>query len=69
MPFRILVTLKDQTVKEDCRIYYGPLPICREVITLEIDRHLLRVRVTEISGTGSENVPAHVEYRVLAMEL
>ena len=56
-------------MKEDFRIYYGSLPMPREVITLEIDRHLLRVRVTEISGTANQSVPVHLEYRVLAMEL
>ena len=69
MPFRILITLKDQTVKEDPRIYYGSVPVPRELITLEIDGHLLRVRVTAITGGTKQDGSVHVEYRVLAVEL
>ena len=69
MPFRILITLKDQTVKEDPRIYYGSVPMPRELITLEIDGRLMRVRVTEISGKAKQEVSMHLEYRVLAVEL
>jgi hypothetical protein len=69
MPFRILITLKDQTVKEDPRIYYGSVPMPRELITLEIDGHLLRVRVTAITGGAKENGSGLLVYRVLAIEL
>jgi len=69
MPFRVLVTLKDQTVKEDFRIYYGSLPMPRDVITLEIDGRVMEVRVSAICGGAKEEVSMQVEYRVLAMEL
>lgn len=69
MPFRVLVTLKDQTVKEDFRIYHGSLPTLREVVTLEIDGHVMQVRVTAISGEAKRDVSAQLIYRVHGMEL
>jgi len=69
MPFRVLVTLKDQTVKEDLRIYYGSLPMPRDVMTLEIDGHVMEVRVTAITGEAMRGGSARLTYRVLGMEL
>lgn len=69
MQFRILLTLKDRTVKSDPRAYYGSLPMPHDEITLELDGHLMRVHVTEIDGGAKEDGSGLPTYRVLATEL
>ena len=69
MPFQILVTLKDRSLKEDLRIYFGSVPRPGEMVTLEIDGRVMRVRVTGIGGEASRKPSASQMYRLFAVEI
>jgi hypothetical protein len=69
MAFHILLTLKNETMRQDLPVYFGAVPVPGEVMTLEIEGRVMQVRVTEISVDQAKRTSAGPICTVRAMEM